>query len=109
MRQLRVMTDGAHNPLASMINQSDYIDEAILGVATKEDFTVPAGANKVILSATGDFYCQIGPSADAAINAADIVDGSGSELNPIAREVVPGDTISLISAAVCRISMAFYR
>ncbi len=109
MKQLHIMTGGSHISLIPMINQSDYIDVAVLAADTKEDFTVPANATKVLFSANGDFYCQIGSSASAAIAAADVTDGSGSELNPVAREVLPAETISLIAPAACMVTMAFYR
>ena len=109
MKQLRMLNDGFHESTISLINQSDYIDFAILAADTKEDFTVPALAKAVLFSAIGDFYCLIGPSASASVPAADITDGSAPELNPVAREVVAGETISLIASAGCRIMMAFYR
>jgi hypothetical protein len=108
MKQLHTMIDGLHIPLVAMINQSDYIDVAVLAADIKEDFTIPAKAKKVIFSSNGDFYCQIGSSASAAIAAVDVIDGSGSELNPVARRVVPTETISLIATAACIITMAFY-
>jgi hypothetical protein len=109
MKRLRVVVDGLHIPLIPMIDQSNYIDVAVLAADAKEDFAVPAKAKKVIFSANGDFYCQIGASASAAVPTVDVTDGSGSELNPVAREVVPAETISLIAPAACIITMAFYK
>lgn len=106
MKQLRALKDGFHEVMVPLINQSDHIDAAVLAIDVAEGFTVPAGAKKVLFSATSNFYCSIGGTA--AVPAADITDGSASELNPSAREVQAGDTISLISPSQCIVIMAFY-
>lgn len=109
MKYLRVLRDGEHESVLPLINQADHINAAVLAAGVKEDFTVPADAGKVLFSSTENFYCRIGAVAVAAVPAADITDGSSSELNPIARGVVVGETISLISVVDCKITMAFYR
>ena len=109
MKNLRILRDGGCEPALPLIEQSDYIDTAVLAAGVKEDFTVPTDAGKVIFASTGDFYCRIGSAAVAAVPTVDITDGSASELNPTARRVVAGETISLIASAICKITMAFYR
>ena len=109
MKYLRVLRDGGHESVMPLIDQSDYIDTAVLASGVKEYFTVPTDAQKVLFSSTANVYCKIGTAAVAAIHAADVIDGSASELNPVARGVVVGETISLISPVACKIMMAFYR
>lgn len=109
MKELRIQKDGQYVPALPLINQSDYIDMAVLAATTKEDFTVPAKATKVIFASTGNFYCEIGSAASASIPAGDVTDGSAPEINPTARVVVAGETISLIAPAACRVMMAFYK
>ena len=109
MKQLQALKDGFHEVMVPLINPSDYIDMAVLAASVKEDFTVPTDAKMVLFSATGDFYCDIGSAASASIPAADVTDGSAPEINPVARGVVAGETISLIAPTSCRVMMAFYR
>ena len=109
MKELRVLYDGGHIATIAAITQSDFINIACLGAGVRRDFNIPDNANIVMFSATRDFYCLIGPSARASIYAGDVLDGSASELNPIARGVSTGDKISLISPVDCKVIMAFYR
>lgn len=90
----------------SALTLSGYVDTRVLGVATNEDITVPAGAHFAILSGTIDFYAKRGGSA--AIAAGDVTDGSGSVLNPYIIAVEPGDVIGLISAAACIVTISYF-
>ena len=109
MKDLRILGDGNHITTASVINQSDYINIAELIGGTRQNFNVSSEASIVLFSATSDFYCLIGSSVTASIPIGSILDGSASEFNPIARELLPGDKISLISVVNCKVTMAFYR
>lgn len=84
-----------------------YIDNRVLGVATVESHTPPVGANFVVFGATGDFWARA--NADPAVPAADVTDGTGSELNPVIWILDGVVTIRLISAAAQTISMSFYK
>lgn len=76
---------------------TEYVDAMVLGVAsTAEDWTVPAGCNFAVFSATANFYVAFGTGA-AAIPAADVTDGSAPMLNPSARRVTPADVLSIVS------------
>lgn len=108
LKSLGIISDGNHVPTISVINQSNYINTAKLTAEIRENFTVPDGANIVMFSSTGDFYCLIGPSVYASIPLGSILDGSASELNPIARGVLAEDVISLISLTDCMVMMSFY-
>lgn len=84
-----------------------YVDVRVLGAAANEDHTVPAGANAVIFSSNcAAFYAKIGGTA--AVPAADVTNGSGSELNPAAWYVGSATTIGLISPGACIITMSWY-
>lgn len=94
------------------IRQSDHINSHILSANTPESDTVPAGATRVMFSVVPsgtDFWTKI-TSAEtaAAINAADVTDGSASEPNPAVRTVLPGQTISMISASICKIYLSYF-
>ncbi len=106
MRKLNIEMDGYHSSPTQAIVQSDYIDVAFLAADVAESFTVPAKANIVLFSSTTNFY--LNTRAAAVIPTDDISDGSGPEYNPIARQVSPGDALSLIASAACIIMLAFY-
>jgi hypothetical protein len=97
-----------------LIGPSDHVDYRVLAANTKEDHTVPTGADAVIFSCVDDsgnpasFYANF-RGVDAAVPAADITDGSGPELNPTQRYIPGIGTISLIAPAACIVMMAFYK
>lgn len=84
-----------------------HIDAMSLGVATAENYTVPTNAKYLVLSATGDFYVR--SSGTAAVPAAEITDGSGSDLNPVGYVVDGGETLSFISPAATVVTIAAYK
>lgn len=86
---------------------SGYVQHRILAAATAETITAPAFPCIVIFRATADFYADV--STTAAIPAADVTDGTASELNPAQWQVAPGASISVISASACVINAAFYK
>lgn len=100
--------DGSH-----AVNQSQYIDNRVLAATTVETFQAPAGAKYVRIAADGGFFLRIAPtSSAAAVPAADVTDGSGSEYQTGAPEwkVLPGDQayISVIASATRVISLSFF-
>jgi hypothetical protein len=109
LKDLRIIGSGNFTPTIGVINQSDFINVAKLVGGIRQNFNAPNEASIVMFSSTSDFYCLIGPSVTASISVGSILDGSASEFNPIAREILPRDKISLISVVDCRITMAFYR
>ena len=106
MRKLNIEMDGYHLSPTQAIVQSDHIDVVFLAADTAESFTVPAKAKIVLFSSTTNFY--LNTRAVAVIPTGDITDGSGPEYNPIARQVSPGDALSLIASTTCIIMLAFY-
>lgn len=96
------------------LRQSDWIDARVLAAGVVESFQAPTVAKRVLFSGNGNFYCRITPAANgsavaAAVPAADVTDGSASELNPAMR-VLPDDTayISLIAPTDTIVTMIFY-
>jgi hypothetical protein len=91
-----------------------YVDSRVLAANTAETVTIPYNAASVFFSANNDFFvCWDGGTA--AVPAADVTDGTGSELNPTVRtfpvKVSPASqsTFSIISASTCIVTMAFFR
>lgn len=88
----------------------DWVDARVLAIATAERHTIPSGANFVSFSANGDFYALFGGSGvTAAIPGSDVIDGTASEMNPMARKIPSGAThISLIAPAATIVTLSFW-
>jgi hypothetical protein len=85
---------------------SDYIDARVLAANVNETHTVPTGSAFVLFSADGDFYAK--PNAVAAVPAADVTDGSASELNPTLWSLSNVTSIGLIADAARKVTLSFY-
>lgn len=100
------VTQGMHYDLRRMIPPlGAYNDIKVLAANTAEDVTVPSGASFALFSATADFIVRLGGTAE--FPAADIADGTAGELNPTARAVTPGDTLSVVSNATCTLGISW--
>lgn len=89
------------------LNAPDHINNQVLAVAgTAETITIPAGADYVLLAGTADFFARW-DGGTAAVPAADVADGTGSELNPVGRHI-RGKTISVVSATAGAIITASF-
>ncbi len=86
---------------------SKYVDNMVLAADVAETITVPSGVNIAIFNGTVDFYVNFEGST-AIVPTTEIADGTGHELNPGARAVDETATYSVISAATCIISIAYY-
>lgn len=96
---------GSNGHSSFSIPVSTDINGAALGIATAESITIPSGAKFAVFSATGDFYAKYNGTA---VVITDVTDGTGSELNPTVRSLLPADTISIISPAACNVTVSFY-
>ncbi len=107
---MRSFTDGGQGRRAFAPLAGDYIDARVLAAATAERHQIPTGAKYVVFAADATFYARFGDSSvTAAVPAADVTDGTGSMVNPEAREIPSGVThISLIASAATVVTMAFY-
>lgn len=90
---------------------ADGINARVLAANVAEDITIPTGANMVRLAGTVDFYLRAG--AAAAVPAADVTDGSASELiksnsEPEWRAINGVTQISVCAAATCIVTATFY-
>jgi len=85
---------------------SDYIDVRVLAANTAEVHTLPDGVRWVTFSGTDDFYVR--PDAAAAVPGDDIIDGTGSHLNPHHRNCEGITTFGIIAPRICVVTMEFY-
>lgn len=107
MNPFRVPADADGSRSSQIRVAPSYVDARVLAATTAESHTVPTGAKFVIFSSScAAFYAE--PNATAAEPAADVTDGTGSELNPTAWQLVGVTTIGVISPTTCVITMAFY-
>jgi hypothetical protein len=92
---------------------SQQIDGFALAANTSERIAIPAGASRVIISATANIAVLFGTVASSAAMPTDITNGTGSELNPsgylldsLASTVTH---LCVISDATCLVSLAWYK
>lgn len=104
MKQLKITT-GVNGVSALGVPTPNSVNGVVLAASVAESITIPTGAKHVLFSATADFYANYSTTATVIT---DTTNGSGSELNPTLRTLATGDTISVISAAVCNITATFY-
>ena len=100
-----IIASGANGHPTFCIPTPDYVNGVVLTASSAESITIPAGAKHVIFSSTADFYANYGGTATVIT---DTTDGTGSELNPVARTLGAADTISVISESACNITACFY-
>lgn len=101
---------GIYDGHAYALRQSDWIDARVLAAGVAETFQSPVGAKYVLFSSTGDFYAKIATASTAAtVPAADVTDGTASELNAAMRQLpVEQAYISLIAPAAQIVTMQFF-
>ena len=110
-----VVKDRTGNSATLVPNACTYVTNEVLAANTAETITVPAGANYVSFSSTGNFYVNF--TTTATVPSGDITDGTGSILNPGIRFVgvvqsqnVAGvSSFSIIAPADCIVSFEWYR
>lgn len=106
MRSLILLHDHLGFPTAA-ITPSDTVYAIVLTAGVAKSVTVPPAATTVLFAATGPFWAKMG-GGDAAIPSEDVLDGSASELAPVARQIAGTSTIGLIAPAPVTVSLAFY-
>jgi hypothetical protein len=82
------------------------VNTYLLTAGVNKAVTAPTGAQYALFSADSDIWVKIGGTA--AVPSGDTVDGSGSELNPVARRIESGVTIGVISEYAAKVSISFY-
>lgn len=85
-----------------------YVDARVLAAGTAETVTIPATAKYVVFQCTATpFYVNYQGTAVAP--AADVTDGTASELNPDVRYLGALANFSIVSTANSIVTMLFYR
>lgn len=104
MKQMNIAVGSDGQSTLSAPTPTDINGRALLANVA-ESVTIPSGAKFAMFNATADFYARY--TGTAAVMT-DVIDGTGSELNPTVRTLSPTDTISIISAEVCKVTVCFY-
>lgn len=89
-----------------LLYSAHYSDARVLAANTAELHTIPSGYTRVILSGTCNFWAKVGGAA--AIPAADVTDGTASDLNPAGYTFNGETSIGFIADSTCIVSMRFY-
>ena len=111
MKEL-IMRNGANSSAVGAYEQSDVIDARLLAANTAESHTIPTGAKFVRIAADVAVYVKIGGTA--AVPAADVTDGSASELltasmPPMLFYLGAATAIGLIAGATAHVTLSFYK
>ena len=106
------MRNGANTSPVGAYEQSDFIDARVLAANTAESHTIPTGAKFVRIASDVAVYVKFGGTA--AVPAADVTDGSASELltasmPPMLFSIGSSTAIGLISTATAKVTLAFYK
>lgn len=104
MTDLTVQRDSSGTALYS-IDVSSEIWTAQIPANTDTTITVPAGMTKLIMSANDDFWFS---RSVITLPGGAVFSKTGFEQNPMARNVVPGETLHFLGENATRISLAFY-
>ena len=106
--QFRMPPDGSGAFSSFLRTAPTYVDARVLAANTAESHTIPTGAKYLIISSScAAFYAK--QNGTAAVPAADVTDGTGSELNPAGYFVDGMSTIGFISPTICILTLSFYK
>lgn len=94
-------------PLGSF-KPAQFINARVLAAGVAETHTFATGCAYVFFASDGDWYARWDGSA-AAVPAADVTDGTASELNPTLRYVVGQATVSMIAPVATIITISCYK
>lgn len=88
-----------------------YVQARVLAANVAESITLPAGTKIAVFSATCNFYAST--TVPATVPAADVTDGTASELNPAAWYFANADAstqiVSVISDVACTVTASAYK
>lgn len=86
-----------------------WVDNLSLAPSTAETYIVPAGVNRLLLSASTAVYVRIGGTA--AVPSSDVTDGTSSFLlgTGATFAVEPGEELSFISGGSSQLTIGCYR
>ena len=93
-------------PTIQALPYPQWIDTEALTASTPTTHAVPAGANYVLISATGSVYVDYNNAA--AIPSGQVLTGVGSELNPGLRCITGLTFLGLVSPANCIVTLCFF-
>lgn len=88
-----------------------YVQARVLAAGVAETVTLPANTRIVIFSANCNFHAK--PGASAAVPAADVTDGTASEMNPsawyFANAAGATQDVTVISSGACIVTLSAYQ
>lgn len=88
------------------VSFASYVDALVLTAGVAQTVTVPAWARFVLFSRENPIYVR--RNATATVPSVSVLDGTASEMDPDFRAVSGGDTLSIVSAYVGKVTLAFY-
>jgi hypothetical protein len=105
MKQFSIVGD-TPTKIAYVLSPPGYINAYVLTANIPQNVAVPEGSGIAIFSGNADFYVNWRDTA--AVPAANVTDGTGSELNPGARYLEGISMFSIIAPAAAIVTIQFY-
>lgn len=103
-----IIKGDANSRTTHVIGCPTFINNYSLAASTAKTVTVPSGAVIAIINSDANIWARY-DGVDAEVPSGDTTDGTGSELNPAAREVSEIATFSIIASVATKVSIAFFR
>lgn len=104
----RSYVDGGNQPSFIPLPPTACVNALNLSASSAKADTPPAGANRVILSASCAVY-YVRTDGTAAVIAGDVTDGSASLINWTQLHIVGVTSISVIAPTACQVSLAYFK
>jgi hypothetical protein len=99
--------DANRLPHGDVLFPPKYVNAYVLtGGSAATTINVPTGARVALFNSTGNFY--VNWLASASVPSTSITDGSGPELNPIARDISGYGSFSLVAPSDCIVTIAYF-
>lgn len=105
--QYQLSKDANFYPHGIVIYPPKYVNAYVLVANTAQTVTVPTDARVALFSCTRDFY--INWQTTAAVPSSNITNGTGPELNPVARDISDYTSFSVISSEDCILTIAYMK
>jgi hypothetical protein len=84
----------------------EYVNAYVLSANVSKTVVVPTGARVAVFNSTVDFY--VNWTTTSIVPSGDIIDGTASELNPIARNVSEFAEFNIISSESNIVTIAYF-
>jgi hypothetical protein len=90
----------------NVIFPSKYVNAYVLSAGVAQTVTIPTGGRVAVFSSSNNFY--INWQTTASEPSANITNGAGPELNPVARDVTGYTSFSVVAPVSCILTISYF-